>query len=814
MSTTHLPTGRPAVLVQRSGFSNRPFQWRGLATALIFLSLPLAAQISSNRFSVTVAPPANTIFITETTNTVFVTINNLALFTNVTVTGSFGPIQNIPFLNDGQPPDATNTDNIFSGDVIAPKVKQGTNVLLRLVIRGEDITVLTNDPPPTNIVIVITTNTVSYRVEPRPPNDLFTNAIKFLPAGGSSISSNTYGSLEVNEPVHAQVPSMDASVWWFWSPANNTNVLVDLAGTAFDAVLAVYTGTDLANLVPVVAATNDAINNLRAHVNFDPIAGATYRIAVAGSDTNATGKLLLRVVPGGHPDMVGPSATILTPPTDSLFTTNRVPFTGIAKDVQPDDTGVAKVMLQVNSDPPVTATGTTNWTALLTLPPGTNTVSATAQDVAGNIGRPFSIVVIYMNPTNDNFSSAIELVGVTGTVNAINGRATKEPGEPLHAGNEGGHSIWYSWRAPLNGTFTLTTTTNSTFDTLLAVYTGDSVTNLTLIASNDDLSTNKENSSLTANVVSNQVYYIAVDGYGGESGSVVLNYTFTTTDTFYRLTMNSALGGSASPPSGSYLANSTLSLQATPDRDFEFLGWEGSVTSSSNPLLLVLTEDMTITPRFRVKNFTDTFESGGLTGPGWTTSGDAPWFVQSGVASGGQFAARSGIIGNGQASSLVLDINTFAGAAAFDFRVSSEAVWDVFEFFLNGRLLQRWSGEIDWQTYFFTVPQGINRLEWRYVKDANFSFGLDAAFIDNVYVPLTSQGNVNKAALLSLTRSQFGQMQLSIQGLANQSYVTQASPDLTLWTSISTNSSSTGFILFTDPQAALQTNRFYRVLAP
>src|SRR5262249_11395768 len=69
--------------------------------------------------------------------------------------------------------------------------------------------------------------------------------------------------------------------------------------------------------------------------------------------------------------------------------------------------------------------------------------------------------------------------------------ATKEPFEPAHAGNVGGHSVWYTWSAPATGPATFATV-DSTFDTLLAVYTGNSVSILTQVAANNDISaTNK-----------------------------------------------------------------------------------------------------------------------------------------------------------------------------------------------------------------------------------------------------------------------------------------------------------------------------------
>src|SRR5205814_6349657 len=100
--------------------------------------------------------------------------------------------------------------------------------------------------------------------------------------------------------------------------------------------------------------------------------------------------------------------------------------------------------------------------------------------------------------------------------------AGKEPGEPVHAGNAGGRSLWWSWIAPENGTVTLTTE-GSTFDTLLAVYIGNGFP-LTLVASNDnDTSSSgddygQKTSSVTFTVSAGSTYQIAVDGVSGAAG--------------------------------------------------------------------------------------------------------------------------------------------------------------------------------------------------------------------------------------------------------------------------------------------------------
>ena len=99
--------------------------------------------------------------------------------------------------------------------------------------------------------------------------------------------------------------------------------------------------------------------------------------------------------------------------------------------------------------------------------------------------------------------------------------ASKEAGEPAHAANGGGRSIWYSWTAPADGTFVFDTFP-STFDTLLAVYTGTDVSALAEVASNDDAEVNiweQTSRSMVAFVANGgTTYSIAIDGFNGKHG--------------------------------------------------------------------------------------------------------------------------------------------------------------------------------------------------------------------------------------------------------------------------------------------------------
>ncbi len=133
--------------------------------------------------------------------------------------------------------------------------------------------------------------------------------------------------------------------------------------------------------------------------------------------------------------------------------------------------------------------------------------------------------------SNDNFGGAQQIQASPFSFETYNACATKENGEPNHAGNPGGHSIWYVGTAIATGPIRLSTE-GSDFDTLLAVYTGTSVDNLVLVGSNNNINSTNHQSGLTFNGVAGTVYYIAVDGYNGTFGKAVLNINPPTNDAF------------------------------------------------------------------------------------------------------------------------------------------------------------------------------------------------------------------------------------------------------------------------------------------
>ncbi|MEL0098502.1 MAG: hypothetical protein VW907_02995, partial [Opitutae bacterium] len=128
-----------------------------------------------------------------------------------------------------------------------------------------------------------------------------------------------------------------------------------------------------------------------------------------------------------------------------------------------------------------------------------------------------------VSSVNDDFADAKLLIGEKNVrANGSNKNASNEPEEPLHGEHSSpGNSVWWKWTSERYGKVEVSTA-GSSFDTVLAVYQGTSLTNLTLVAANDD-DAESRTSRLSFEAYPQQTYYIAVDGYEFQTGSVSLN---------------------------------------------------------------------------------------------------------------------------------------------------------------------------------------------------------------------------------------------------------------------------------------------------
>jgi subtilisin len=160
-------------------------------------------------------------------------------------------------------------------------------------------------------------------------------------------------------------------------------------------------------------------------------------------------------------------------------------------------------------------------------------LSVTDTRAAGGVTRPririaaaSAVLSPGVVPANDHFANSQQIAGATATGSNVG--ASKETGEPNHAGNVGGKSVWYRWSPASSGSATIDTL-GSGFDTTLGVYSGGAVDSLSLVASNDDIDGTNTRSRVTFNASAGTTYRIAVDGYnagtgaGAASGAVTLN---------------------------------------------------------------------------------------------------------------------------------------------------------------------------------------------------------------------------------------------------------------------------------------------------
>lgn len=127
--------------------------------------------------------------------------------------------------------------------------------------------------------------------------------------------------------------------------------------------------------------------------------------------------------------------------------------------------------------------------------------------------------------------------------------------------------------------------------------------------------------------------------------------------------------------------------------------------------------------------WTDDFETGAFD-PAYETGGDAAWFVTTGAPHSGLRSARAGDINDQQSSWLTRSVG--AGPLSFWYRVSSEADYDWFRFYIDGELAFQRSGTVAWTQYATTLPDGVHELRWEYDKDISLSSGSDTVWIDGI----------------------------------------------------------------------------------
>jgi subtilisin family serine protease len=343
---------------------------------------------------------------------------------------------------------------------------------------------------------------------------------------------------------------------------NFSNVVYRL--TNFSAAPVAVTATTTGSYLSLSSGGNSGTTlnlNVPANGSLDVVAAIAPTGLAVGSFTGS-----VQFAIAGGSTLTRPINLVLTPPL-TLTTTGSAAFTG--PQGGPFTSG-GTTAFTITNGTPTAASATINTNAAwlgFSVPGGASGVTSGDVSVPGNGSTvvtfaPTTIangllasaattinfsganitaatrsaaITVANPPPNDAFANATTFSGTT--LNGTNVGATKETGEPSHAGNPGGKSVWWNY-TPTSSSSTTITTAGSPFDTTLAVYTGSAVGSLTEVASNDDTGSGLT-SSVTFNAVSGTTYRVVVDGFDGASGAVTLNLS---------------AGGGGQPPGNDSLA--------------------------------------------------------------------------------------------------------------------------------------------------------------------------------------------------------------------------------------------------------------------
>ena len=278
-----------------------------------------------------------------------------------------------------------------------------TNVVFTLERQGTTLFTLTSPPPYavtfTNLpegkyflsAMLMAPGTpargdLSFDIKPvtlRPANDDWSQAAVIPSLNVSVTASNTYATRESNEPAPGGAGS-GKSIWWKWSAVSNGVVTATTAGSSFDTVLGVYTGTNLATLV-AVGANDDAGPHPFSQVTFSATNGGVYYFAVDSTWAAGLGYAQLRLVAGSPPaiSITSPPDGYLMLVTSAAVATNATAFVSSS-----DPTGIARMDYWFDGGTSMSRSGTLSapyQLGLTNLFPGHYVLTLVASNHAGLI---------------------------------------------------------------------------------------------------------------------------------------------------------------------------------------------------------------------------------------------------------------------------------------------------------------------------------------------------------------------------------------------------------------------------------------------
>jgi len=405
-----------------------------------------------------------------------------------------------------------------------------------------------------------------------PENDNFNFATLLTDSTGTVTNDNRFATSESGELEHAENSGPYHSIWYKWIALEDGTITINTKGSRFDTVLGMYYGSALNGLTEI-ASNDDEENEFRrwSQLTTNVIAGNIYYFVIDGFDSTEDGRVVLSynfmikgfsplndffadaiVLSGSEGTNFGNSFNGTSETNEPQHAENDGPFHSVWWKWTAITNGTFNIKTKGSSFDTVLGMYSGNslfslveiasnddedrnmssWSELNVEVLAGETyyfaVDGFADDEFGEIILSWNFLSEALRPVNDDFYNAIEIVNFNEASVVTNIVATIEPGEPSHFGAYGPYrSVWWKGTASSNGIITVRTL-GSDFDTVLAMYSGNSLTSLNQIASNDDFYGKR--SQISTNIFAGETYYFAVDGYDEtESGKVVLSYDFVAT---------------------------------------------------------------------------------------------------------------------------------------------------------------------------------------------------------------------------------------------------------------------------------------------
>jgi hypothetical protein len=424
----------------------------------------------------------------------------------------------------------------------------------------------------------------------RPANDAFATP---QPLAGTNLTvngSNRAATFESGEPKHARETG-GRSVWYSWVAPRAGTVDLNGLGTAVYPLVDVYQGGSLLTIKSVARSIRFAAGGLQTTATFDALAGESYLFAVdsqGGAGDAFTLLLSYRPAPanddyarparinGEELQITGDNAGAtreLGEPKHASNTgghsiwhawtaprTGDVQLIGVATNFFPlvDVYAGASLATATNVPGLQYRLDTNNSVITVSFPAvAGQTYSIVVDGALGGSGN-FTLRLAYpAGPPNDLFANREILAGHLIHFIGTNSSSTAEAGEPAHADNAGGHSVWYGWTAPVSGPVTLSVSGNRFFP-LTDVYTGEAVGALTRVPRTVAFRSTNLTCVVTFSAVAGRTYVLPVDGFSGLSGLFIFDLS----------TRNLPATLQAKPPSSTTPSSFSFSFTGETGRSF------------------------------------------------------------------------------------------------------------------------------------------------------------------------------------------------------------------------------------------------------